>query len=312
MISYLATAEHLYTIKMFLRHWAPELRPHFRLIPYESVESSIERGSTVQLPGGTYIFSDFDRLTVKQRSLANLIAEAVEQHGYSVLNKPQSQLSRYELLRELYRRGINRFNVYRGDERPERFPVFIRPIEEHKGFLSGVIHSQSALDDQLAALMSGGKGETELLICEFLDVSDASGIYRKFGSFLLGDRVVQCHEFFSSNWTTKLGVSSFTHEFGEEEWRVVSASGDPHEERLKEAFEIAHVDYGRIDFGVLDGQVQIWEINTNPTITGNPRGVRPERIRLKELVHKRLSDAFLLLNDPRSETITLIPPQVCV
>jgi hypothetical protein len=37
-------------------------------------------------------------------------------------------------------------------------------------------------------------------------------------------------------------------------------------------FELAHVEYGRIDYAIKDGRVQTWEINLNPTIG---RGLRP-------------------------------------
>ena len=31
-------------------------------------------------------------------------------------------------------------------------------------------------------------------------------------------------------------------------------------------FQIAGIDYGRIDYSMLDGEPQVWEINTNPTV----------------------------------------------
>jgi hypothetical protein len=47
---------------------------------------------------------------------------------------------------------------------------------------------------------------------------------------------------------------------------------NPHEAELREIFRIANIDYGRIDYALLDGRVQTWEINNNPTIG---RGLRP-------------------------------------
>ncbi len=41
---------------------------------------------------------------------------------------------------------------------------------------------------------------------------------------------------------------------------------NPHAEELREIFELARIDYGRIDYSVVDGCIQVWEINTNPMI----------------------------------------------
>jgi hypothetical protein len=49
-------------------------------------------------------------------------------------------------------------------------------------------------------------------------------------------------------------------------------SQNPHHEQLLKIFELAGVEYGRIDYAIKDGRVQTWEINLNPTIG---RGLRP-------------------------------------
>jgi hypothetical protein len=46
----------------------------------------------------------------------------------------------------------------------------------------------------------------------------------------------------------------------------------PHEAALREVAAIAQVEYGRIDYAILNGRPQVWEINLNPTIG---RGLRP-------------------------------------
>jgi hypothetical protein len=35
-------------------------------------------------------------------------------------------------------------------------------------------------------------------------------------------------------------------------------------------FDLARIEYGRIDYGMLNGRPQLWEINTNPTIWRGP------------------------------------------
>jgi hypothetical protein len=41
---------------------------------------------------------------------------------------------------------------------------------------------------------------------------------------------------------------------------------NPHEAWLRRVCELGGVEYGRVDYGMLDGRLQLWEINTNPTI----------------------------------------------
>ncbi|HEY6904140.1 MAG TPA: hypothetical protein VI216_07510, partial [Candidatus Acidoferrales bacterium] len=55
---------------------------------------------------------------------------------------------------------------------------------------------------------------------------------------------------------------------------------NPHAEWLRETFALANIRYGRIDYGLLDGKPQVWEINTNPTIVRRPEaGPIPEEQR---------------------------------
>src|SRR5690606_36355005 len=49
-----------------------------------------------------------------------------------------------------------------------------------------------------------------------------------------------------------------------EERDFVCAEGDPF--GLMAAFEAGGIEFGRADFGIVDGRVQIYEINTNPTL----------------------------------------------
>ena len=57
-------------------------------------------------------------------------------------------------------------------------------------------------------------------------------------------------------------------ELYDEEYEFVSTN--PFAEALRPVFEIAGVDYGRVDFGLVGGRPQIYEINTNPDIKLRP------------------------------------------
>ena len=41
---------------------------------------------------------------------------------------------------------------------------------------------------------------------------------------------------------------------------------NPHADEIRKIFEIARIDYGRIDYSLKNGQIRVWEINTNPVI----------------------------------------------
>jgi hypothetical protein len=63
---------------------------------------------------------------------------------------------------------------------------------------------------------------------------------------------------------------------------------NPHAEWLRETLALARIRYGRIDYGLLNGKPQVWEINTNPTII-RPAAARPlpeEQIRLRDPVRQ--------------------------
>lgn len=48
------------------------------------------------------------------------------------------------------------------------------------------------------------------------------------------------------------------------------ARTNPDRERVAPLFELAKVDYGRIDFSIHQGRIQVWEINDNPEFVTYP------------------------------------------
>ena len=67
------------------------------------------------------------------------------------------------------------------------------------------------------------------------------------------------------NWLVKYGkLACATPELYEDELGIVREN--PYAEPVQRAFEIAGIEYGRADFGLVGGRVQIYEINTNPTL----------------------------------------------
>ena len=52
---------------------------------------------------------------------------------------------------------------------------------------------------------------------------------------------------------------------------------NPHAAQLLKYARLAGITYGRIDYGLLNGCPQIWEINTNASIASTPQATMSER-----------------------------------
>jgi hypothetical protein len=61
---------------------------------------------------------------------------------------------------------------------------------------------------------------------------------------------------------------------------------NPHAGQLRRCFELAHIDYGRIDYGLVGDSIQVWEINTNPTIGPGPGAWRREQSAGSEAIRR--------------------------
>jgi hypothetical protein len=287
VIAFLVTNRHRYTIEGFLDWWAPTLRHLIRVSPYDRLDGVRE------LPPATYVFADLERLSDEQARVARSARERLTDRYErpSVLNDPTAALVRHDLLRELKDEGINDFSTYRvADTRtPERFPVFVREVHAHSGSLTPLLHTQQELDAALARIFVRRR-PSDLLMIEFCDTSGEDGIFRKYGAFIVGDRIIARHVFFSRDWKVKSSAL-----VGEEQLREEGAylATNPHEKELKRIFAIAGITYGRVDYGLRDERIQVWEINTNPmVIPPADRKKHPVRRAFKERCAEQIAEAL--------------------
>ena len=106
-----------------------------------------------EVPCGTYIFTDIERLTPWElRVVAEAYHALAADERCRVLNDPARVMTRYELLRNLREEGINDFDVIRADERrwPARYPVFLRHEQDHGRPLSAdLLHNREELEAAL-------------------------------------------------------------------------------------------------------------------------------------------------------------------
>jgi hypothetical protein len=293
MIYIFTTEKHQYTITPFLTSWPNSASSHIQLVPYEH----LYRIRSIQ--PGVFIFSDIDRLTPTLKSMAMLLHEQLKKHfgELSVINSPQKTLIRYDLLKLLWQNGINKYRVYspREMETVQSYPVFLRFANDHGGPRSPLIYNPDDLyrhyrrNKLYQKLHIKINYHNPLIAIEFCDTREADGIYRKYSSFRIGNRIIPGHVIFSADWIAKDNPHRAALRDEEKEYLESNSFSD----QMMQIFNLANIQYGRIDFGLKDGQIQVWEINTNPMLIGNKTKYALERIPVKEKLVVSLAEAFL-------------------
>jgi hypothetical protein len=267
--------------------------------------------SYAELPGqthferGTYIVSASDQLTgTGRRMLDDLCATLSGTPDVRILNHPGRTLTRYPLLSALHGLGRNAFRAVpaRGDLRAIRFPVFVRSEWQHTGAWSPLLHSPRAVEGAIGELVLRGHRADELLVVEFCETADADGVYRKFAAFNVGGEIIPRSLASGRRWMLKQASSDFTLDMVLEERDYVL--GNPHQEALREIFAFAGIEYGRMDYALSGGEIQVWEINLNPTIgrgrrpkSGRvPTELEPIREQSKQAFYRRFAEALAALD----------------
>lgn len=263
MISFYATTPHLYTFDSFRQMWARELIEDSRLVGY----SEIELGASIE--PGLHVFTDFERLLGPERGLAKRWHRLISTAGpaHAALGDPGRWKDRHRLLTALADAGINDFRSHRIDQLgPQiRYPVFLRWANEHTGSLGGPIASEAQLRDRLSSMTGRRRRHLahQLLVVELVDARSADGLFRKYSVQRIGDDLIPRHLVVDRHWVTK-GPTVVTDDIVAEEQRFID--DPPNLDLVREAFAIAGIDFGRIDYGYVGGRLQVWEINTNPML----------------------------------------------
>lgn len=297
MITFLCAADNFVPLKRYFREWGRPLRPHFKQQAYEKLPNP------KIIPDGTYVFCDVDRLDSGNVDIAKNTYEQLASRGDKVrlLNSPFDSLPRFPLLRSLHTQGINDFNVHPVDSNHEqiRFPVFIRSSAQHKGAFSDIIHDAEKLKAELIRLADAGHNMHDLIVVEYLETGKQD-LYRKYAATRLGDRMIAHHIMFERRWEVK-GPSLDEPAMLAEEREYQSSN--PHRDLLMKVFDIANIQYGRIDYAIHEGRMQVWEINTNPTLLYPRDHYSQEQMPAKLWFTEQFNNALLFIDDkspPRS------------
>jgi hypothetical protein len=287
MINYVVSRQHAYTIAPFIQTEFPQLSGLIKIRTYEQL---LPRGAVVP---GLYIFTDFDRLSVRDADRAAQIADFLRNGlgDQAVVNHPREVMGRFELIEAMKARG-NQFSAFRADDIKTgispRFPVFLRRDKSHQGSISGLLRDW----DQLLATIDLAARDIpirDIRIVEFCDTRDAeTGFFVKYSSHYIDGRIIPDHVIFSKKWMLRRS-DIVTPDLIERELDYISTN--PHERQLKEIFILAKIDYGRIDYSLstTDGSMQVWEININPDLS---RPAQETRMKAFGIVSSNIISAF--------------------
>jgi hypothetical protein len=311
MIRYFVAERLAFRMNWFLAG-EPALAERLEVVPYEHAWEQTSFGP------GTYIFGDLEWLTGKGLEATIELWERLSalEGEVTLLNDPSRALRRLELLRYLHARGMNRFNAYRVPASleewaplPLRYPVFLRCERTHVGNMSDLLYSwEEVLEAVPAARASGEYGADELLVVEWCDTSDANGVFRKYGAFVIGETIIARHLVCSRDWVVK-DFELLDDELLCEARAYVAEN--PHADLLREIARDAAIQWGRFDYSLADGQPQIWEVNTNPTVIApGRRGTAINFDRLSIELHRapmrRIATALLAVDGAREQTPELV------
>lgn len=275
----------------------------FRTMTYDR----LFRGPT--LPRATYIFSDFDRLGAWDLELAGQTYLALAAAGLRVLNDPARVLERFALLRRLHQAGINAHAVWRPaeGETPDRFPVFLRTGSGHRGVMSELLHTPAEVEAETERLLATGVPLRELMVVEYCAEPLDPDFFVRQAAYRIGDALVPAVWVTDRVWWVKMGRRGIATQAHFEQEREYVEKG-AHRETLWQAFEIAGIEYGRIDFGIVGGRPEIYEINTNPHVKIRKRQRVAYRLGTLRIADGRYRDALAALDSKAAGALPISIP----
>ncbi|MCB8931937.1 MAG: hypothetical protein M9921_02215 [Fimbriimonadaceae bacterium] len=284
MIVYLTTRRSSNIFRYLFRDWARSLRKTLVRATYEEI---VERGS---IPRATIVFTDHERMSPDLLGLARQLWDQVSPHCRA-LNNPHTVLTRVPLLHSMFEAGINEHRAFRPDDVPAdlRYPVFVRGANDHLGPRTDLLEDREALERALVRLAVQDDPCDDLLVVEYEDCRGGDGCYRKFAAFRVGDAIIPRHQIVGDHWALKVVSPHFATRAEEE---CSYANENPHADQAMRAFEIAGIEYGRIDYGWVDGRIRVWEINTNPTVMSDLYRTKRSRRPLQRLFLERFLAAM--------------------
>jgi hypothetical protein len=140
--------------------------------------------------------------------------------------------------------------------------------EETDSAPTALLHNEAEVREAAAGLRASGPKQNTgpLLAVEFLNYASPDGVHRKYSYARMGAELIPKHVLYSDGWSVKQPKNGH-FDFGpwlEEEWAFLR--GMPHLAEIKKLFDECSLDYGRVDYTLVNGKIQVFEINSNPTM----------------------------------------------
>jgi hypothetical protein len=273
MIYFVLHEYHRYAVANFIDAWGRDVKPKIKILTHQDLRYA------TRLARGTYVFGDADRLTPDERALSSSVADTLITAGCRVLNHPTKVIWRRELARRLEADGINCYRCWRADEdwSSVKFPAFVRREDDHGSLKRELLHDADAIRKGIA---TSGAPAHETLVTEYIDTRGRDGLFRKYSAIRIGGAPFPRHLLFSKDWIVKYADLVDAHLIEEEERYFDGFGGDlSHEAQVARVFELADVEYGRIDYSIApNGRIQVWEINLSPNLGSPPNKIALTRI----------------------------------
>ncbi len=290
MICFVTSGSHKYAVR--------ELRdvpgmPKVGLLSYNQMFRS------KSLRRATYVFTDFDRLDFWQRELAAKAFRCLSDAGVRVLNDPATALTRLPLLKVLNRRGLNSFAVWDAetDSLPDRYPVFLRTRSAHRGTQTELLGNAEQASMALERLVASGLCKSDLMFVEYCAEPIKDGLFRKLAAYCVNGQIVTGMSVHDESWHAKFGKEGAADaDLYQDEYEAVR--DNRYSDALKKHFEAAGISYGRADFTLVGGRVEVYEINTNPNNSRILDHPYPIRVETDALFHQRLAEAMQAIDTP--------------
>jgi hypothetical protein len=268
---YVTTADHAYTFASLVR---PLYDRGIRLSGL-----SWERLFRLRrAPAAAWVLTDFDRLSPVELEAATLIARRLMAAGHPVLNDPGQFRPRHALLGALRAAGVNRTAVWwpAAGEWPDRFPVILRTIAAHRGPLGDLLPDTDHARAGLAAALAHGLPLADLVFVAFDAAPTADGLWQKHAAFRIGPAIVRANTVNAPTWAAKSGQRGLAPPavYAAE---LAEMADYPHAATVRAVFDAAGLTYGRLDFGLVEGRLATYEINTNPFISTEAAHPDPAR-----------------------------------
>jgi hypothetical protein len=141
----------------------------------------------------------------------------------------------------------------------------------------------------------------DLLVVEYCHSTDDAGRHLRLAALRIGAHIVPRYYTVARHWMVKTDLRLVDRELAAIEHHYVTTN--PHREWVNETFDLADVEYGRLDYGLVDGEPQAWEVNTNPSLGRRRRSaahadpITPEQraLRLPSLLHSHAATRAALV-----------------